>query len=50
MKAWILTEQSRIEDQPLKLVNLSKPDLKKEEIRVEILNCGICRTDLHIAE
>ncbi len=50
MKAWIVEEQKPIEEMPLKLVDLPIPEPKDGEIRVRVTHCGICRTDLHIAE
>jgi propanol-preferring alcohol dehydrogenase len=50
MKAWILKTQERIGTRPLELVELPTPHPRKHEIRVKVNVCGICRTDLHIAE
>lgn len=50
MKAWILERQSKLEDKPLKLVNVPLPRPREREIRVKVQVCGICRTDIHIAE
>jgi len=50
MKAWILEKQSRIEEKPLKLVELPTPQARENELRIRVLVCGICRTDIHIAE
>ena len=50
MKAWILERQARIEEKPLKLVEFPAPRPKDNEIRIKIYACGICRTDIHIAE
>ena len=50
MKAWILERQSRIEDRPLKLVDIPDPEPREGQIRIKVRFCGICRTDLHIAE
>jgi propanol-preferring alcohol dehydrogenase len=50
MRAWILINQAGIESRPLKFVELPDPHAKDGEIRVRVLVCGICRTDLHIAE
>jgi len=50
MKAWILEKQSNIEDRPLKLVDVPTPDPGHKEIQIKIEACGICRTDIHIAE
>jgi propanol-preferring alcohol dehydrogenase len=50
MKAWVLENQAPIEDKPLKLLDIHTPHPKKNEVRIKVLNCGICRTDIHIAE
>lgn len=50
MKAWVVEEQKPIEDRPLKMKELRIPEPGKREIRVRVTHCGICRTDLHIAE
>ncbi len=50
MKAWILEKQANIEERPLKLVELPTPNTKDNEIRIKISACGVCRTDIHIAE
>ena len=50
MKAWILSKQSKIEENPLQITELPKPHPRRGEIGVRIITCGICRTDLHIAE
>jgi propanol-preferring alcohol dehydrogenase len=50
MKAWILEKQASIEDRPLKLVEVSTPDPNDDEVRLRVLVCGVCRTDIHIAE
>jgi propanol-preferring alcohol dehydrogenase len=50
MRAWILEKQDRIESKPLKLVEIPAPHAKVGEIRIKVLVCGICRTDLHVAE
>jgi propanol-preferring alcohol dehydrogenase len=50
MRAWILEEQARIEERPLRLVEAPTSQPQDHEIRVKILACGVCRTDIHIAE
>ena len=50
MKAWILEKQTNIENRPLKLANVPSPCPANQEIRVKVQACGICRTDIHIAE
>jgi len=50
MKAWILQDQARVEQRPLKLVEVPTPHPQEDEIRLKILVCGVCTTDIHIAE
>jgi len=50
MKAWILEKQSNIDEKPLKLADVPLPVPDKQEVRIKVLACGICRTDIHIAE
>ncbi len=50
MKAWILEKQARVEERPLKLVEVPTPHARDDEVRLRVLVCGVCRTDIHIAE
>ena len=50
MRAWILEKQAKIEERPLKLVEVPTPRPQDSEMRVKVLVCGVCRTDIHIAE
>jgi propanol-preferring alcohol dehydrogenase len=50
MRAWILEEQTTVEERPLKLVEVPSPHPQDDEIRVKVAACGVCRTDIHIAE
>jgi len=50
MKAWILERQASIEQRPLKLAEVPTPHPKTDEVRLRVLVCGVCRTDIHIAE
>ena len=50
MRAWIVAEQDNIEDKPLRLVDIPVPQPKPNQVRIKVLFCGICRTDIHIAE
>jgi zinc-binding alcohol dehydrogenase family protein len=50
MKTWILEKQAKIEEKPLRLMEVSAPHPKDNEIRIKIYACGVCRTDIHIAE
>jgi propanol-preferring alcohol dehydrogenase len=48
MKAMVLNEMTNLSENktPLALVDLPKPDPKKNEILVKISVCGLCHTDL----
>jgi propanol-preferring alcohol dehydrogenase len=50
MRAWILEEQAKIETRPLKLVEVPLPRAGDDQVRIKVLVCGVCRTDIHIAE
>jgi propanol-preferring alcohol dehydrogenase len=50
MRAWILEEQASVEERPLKLVEVATAPTGGDEVRVKVLACGVCRTDIHIAE
>jgi propanol-preferring alcohol dehydrogenase len=50
MRAWVLEKQAKIEDRPLKLVGVPVPHPQDDEVRIRSLVCGVCRTDIHIAE
>jgi propanol-preferring alcohol dehydrogenase len=50
MKAWILENQAPVEKRPLLLKELPDPHPKGYEIRIKNIACGVCRTDIHIAE
>ncbi len=50
MKAWILENQAPIEEKSLVLKALPDPEPKEHEIRIKNIACGVCRTDIHVAE
>ena len=50
MKAWILEQQAQVESKPLSLVEITAPHPQEDEVRLKIICCGICRTDIHIIE
>ena len=51
MKAWVLDKQDKIINRPLKLVDdYPDPEPGYKQIRIKMKYCGICRTDIHIAE
>ncbi len=50
MRAWVLRRQAKIEERPLSMEEMAAPEPGEGEIRIKVLVCGICRTDIHIAE
>jgi len=50
MKAWVVRRPGPLAEQPLLLADLPVPEPGPGEVRVQVLACGICRTDLHLAE
>lgn len=50
MKAWILNNQAPIDKSPLEFKELPDPHPKANEIRIKNVACGVCRTDIHVAE
>jgi propanol-preferring alcohol dehydrogenase len=50
MEAHVIEYQDKMEDYPLKKVDVLKPIPKSHEIRIKITNCGVCHTDLHEVE
>jgi len=50
MKAMLLKAPRLIEEKPLVMAEVEKPTLGPQEVRLKILTCGICHTDLHVVE
>ncbi|HEY1849911.1 MAG TPA: zinc-dependent alcohol dehydrogenase family protein [Candidatus Binataceae bacterium] len=50
MRAMVVHTPAAIESSPLTLADLEKPVPGPGEILVRVTACGVCRTDLHVAE
>ena len=50
MKAWSVERPGPIERGPLVLGERPDPKPEANEILVQVTYCGVCRTDLHLAE
>jgi propanol-preferring alcohol dehydrogenase len=50
MKAWAVTRPGPIDRGPLQLGEREVPEPGAGEVRVRVATCGVCRTDLHLAE
>jgi alcohol dehydrogenase, propanol-preferring len=50
MQAWVIAKPAPIEDGPLRRIEREMPEPGPGRIRVSITCCGVCRTDVHLAE
>ena len=50
MRAWVVGTPGPIDSNPLTLVERPVPEPGPGQIRVHVHTCGVCRTDLHLAE
>jgi propanol-preferring alcohol dehydrogenase len=50
MRAFVVETPAAIETNPLRLIEQERPRPAPNEILVRIRACGVCRTDLHVAE
>jgi len=50
MRAWILSQPAPIEHQPLTLTQKPTPKPQAGQVLLRVRVCGVCHTDLHIAE
>ena len=50
MKACVLESPQPVENNPLRLSEVSVPQPGKHQVLVRVTACGICRTDLHVIE
>ncbi|MDT7642215.1 MAG: alcohol dehydrogenase, propanol-preferring [Pseudonocardiales bacterium] len=50
MRAWIVDTPGPMASRPLRRVELLEPEPAAGEVRIRVSACGVCRTDLHLAE
>ena len=50
MRAWVVDDPGPIDGGPLRLVERPVPAPGPGQVRVQVSVCGVCRTDLHLAE
>jgi alcohol dehydrogenase, propanol-preferring len=50
MRAWVVDEPGPVDGDPLLLVERAVPAPGPGQVRVRVSVCGVCRTDLHLAE
>jgi alcohol dehydrogenase, propanol-preferring len=50
MQAWVVAAPGPIDGGPLRRVERDLPEPGPGQLRVRVVCCGVCRTDLHLAE
>ncbi len=50
MQAWVVDHCVAIDDGPLRRVDRDLPSPGAGQVRLRVICCGVCRTDLHLAE
>ncbi len=50
MLAWVVDRPGPVSTGPLRRADRPVPEPGPGEVRVQVLACGVCRTDLHLAE
>src|SRR5207248_496331 len=50
MDAWVVHEPGTMAIRPLRMVRRAVPEPAAHELLVRVEACGVCRTDLHLAE
>jgi propanol-preferring alcohol dehydrogenase len=50
MRAWVVHEPGPMASGPLRMVAREVPEPGPGELLIRVLACGVCRTDLHLAE
>jgi propanol-preferring alcohol dehydrogenase len=50
MRAWVVDQAGPIDGGPLLLIDRDVPEPGAGEVRLRVSTCGVCRTDLHLAE
>ncbi len=50
MRAWAVHDPGPLNGHPLEAVDRARPEPARGEVLVRVTACGVCRTDLHLAE
>jgi len=50
VKAWVVQQPGPMSGRPMRLVERAEPEPATGEVLVAVDSCGVCRTDLHLAE
>jgi alcohol dehydrogenase, propanol-preferring len=50
MHSWVVAEPGPVDAGPLRRIERDRPEPGPGQVRVRVACCGVCRTDLHLAE
>src|SRR5580698_2382566 len=50
MRAWVVHQPGPVATGPLRLIDRPVPEPGPGQLLIRVLCCGVCRTDLHLAE
>ena len=50
MRAWVVDHCAPVDEGPLRRVDRAEPEPGAGQVRIRVSCCGVCRTDLHLAE
>ena len=50
MRAWVVDRPAPVDEHPLTLTERAQPEPGAGEVLLKVSVCGVCRTDLHVAE
>jgi len=50
MRAWVVHQPGPMATGPVRLIERARPQPGQGELLIRVLCCGVCRTDLHLAE
>jgi propanol-preferring alcohol dehydrogenase len=50
MRAWVVHEPGPMASRPVRLIERAVPEPGQGQLLIKVVCCGVCRTDLHLAE
>ncbi|MGH3304040.1 MAG: zinc-dependent alcohol dehydrogenase family protein [Streptosporangiaceae bacterium] len=50
MRAWVVDHTAPVDERPLRRIERAEPAPGAGQVRIRVSCCGVCRTDLHLAE
>jgi alcohol dehydrogenase, propanol-preferring len=50
MRAWVVDHTAPVDERPLRWIERAEPEPGVGQVRIRVSCCGVCRTDMHLAE